>query len=206
MTDEAERETAGREGAPGEGQALHVLALDAPNVDAVLASFLGRKPEPADRPDFKALRAWFVEGAGSEATEACVFVNVPEDRTARQALAGWIQWLKTEGFQVFGRPKHNGEGDIDDAVAQHLRRRNDEGHLRRVVLVSNDAKAFLPVLLELAGQGVQVQVLGFTENAGDLAARSEIEFIDLEDVPGVFAFPVPGRVRLDRLPPEGAWL
>jgi uncharacterized protein len=32
-----------------------------------------------------------------------------------------------------------------------------------------------------------------------------LRFVDLEDVPGAFTTPL-DRVRLDDLPPEGAWL
>ena len=33
----------------------------------------------------------------------------------------------------------------------------------------------------------------------------DVEFVDLEDIPGVFQNPLP-RVNLDKLPEGGAWL
>ena len=41
--------------------------------------------------------------------------------------------------------------------------------------------------------------------AGYAISSDLIEFIDIEDVPGAFVEPL-DRVRLDALPPDGAWL
>ena len=38
-----------------------------------------------------------------------------------------------------------------------------------------------------------------------LAASEELEFVDLEEIPGVFREPLP-RISLDSLPDGGAWL
>ena len=43
------------------------------------------------------------------------------------------------------------------------------------------------------------------EIAGYAISSDLIEFIDIEDVPGAFVEPL-DRVRLDALPPDGAWL
>lgn len=58
-------------------------------------------------------------------------------------------------------------------------------------------------------RGVAVTVLGFREHANwALHAAGEVahfEFVDLEDIEGVFREPLP-RVNLDNLPEGGAWL
>jgi putative heme uptake system protein len=50
-----------------------------------------------------------------------------------------------------------------------------------------------------------VQVLGFREHASWALASDTLEFVDLEDIPGVFREPLP-RIGLDSLPEQGAWL
>ena len=58
---------------------------------------------------------------------------------------------------------------------------------------------------DLLSEGVPVTVLGFHEHASWAVINEEIDFVDLEDIPGVFREPLP-RVNLDQLPEEGAWL
>jgi uncharacterized protein len=48
-------------------------------------------------------------------------------------------------------------------------------------------------------------VLSFSEVAGYALESDLLQFVDLEDVPGAFTSPL-DRVRLDALPPQGAWL
>ena len=48
-------------------------------------------------------------------------------------------------------------------------------------------------------------MLSFAEVAGYAQESDLLTFVDLEDVPGAFISPLP-RVRLDNLPPGGAWL
>jgi uncharacterized protein len=48
-------------------------------------------------------------------------------------------------------------------------------------------------------------VLGFREHSSWAVGSELLEFLDLEDIPGVFREPLP-RVSLDSLPPEGSWL
>jgi uncharacterized protein len=60
-------------------------------------------------------------------------------------------------------------------------------------------------LEQLARDGVEVVVLSFSEVAGYALESEVLRFVDLEDVPGAFTTPL-DRVRLDDLPPEGAWL
>ena len=49
------------------------------------------------------------------------------------------------------------------------------------------------------------RVLGFREHASWALASDTLEFVDLEDIPGVFREPLP-RIGLDSLPEQGAWL
>ncbi len=72
-------------------------------------------------------------------------------------------------------------------------------------MASGDGRNFLEPLEDLARAGVQVVVLSFSEVAGYALESDLLTFVDLEDVPGAFITPLE-RVRLDALPPEGAWL
>ena len=74
-----------------------------------------------------------------------------------------------------------------------------------LVVASADGQAFRAPLEEIAHDGVQVQVLGFREHASWALASDTLEFVDLEDIPGVFREPLP-RIGLDSLPEQGAWL
>ena len=92
--------------------------------------------------------------------------------------------------------------DPDAAVTDELRTtiRRD-----RREPASADGQAFREPLLEVVGDGVPVTVIGFREHASWALSTEELEFIDLEDIPGVFREPLP-RIGLDSLPDEGAWL
>ena len=74
-----------------------------------------------------------------------------------------------------------------------------------MIVASADGQAFREPLLEVVGDGVPVTVIGFREHASWALSTEELEFIDLEDIPGVFREPLP-RIGLDSLPDEGAWL
>jgi hypothetical protein len=71
-------------------------------------------------------------------------------------------------------------------------------------VASHDAKAFAEPLARLARQGVHAVVLGFRERAGYAAGHPDLDFVDLEDVPGAFARPLP-RTNLFDLPSAGRW-
>ena len=179
-----------------------LLVVDAANIDMTLTSFVGR-PTQRERPDFGVLARWLRDRAGPDRlAEACVFVNVAQQNAG--PLRGWVMWLLEQGYRVFARPKV-GTSDIDEDIVAHLRLRRDEGRLQEALVASNDAKAFLEPLEDLARGSVRVVVLGFEEFAAGLADSPLIEFLDLEDVPGLFETGLPNRVRLDRLPMEGRW-
>ena len=54
-------------------------------------------------------------------------------------------------------------------------------------------------------ESLPVTVLGFHEHAAWAVGHADINFVDLEDIEGVFREPLP-RVNLDNLPEGGAWL
>ena len=78
-------------------------------------------------------------------------------------------------------------------------------YLGEVKLSSADGQAFKQPLEEIARDGVPVQVLGFREHASWALASDTLEFVDLEDIDGVFREALP-RIGLDSLPEQGAWL
>jgi len=87
----------------------------------------------------------------------------------------------------------------------HIRLRAGEGHLRHVVVASGDGRAFREPLEELEAGGTAVTVIGFREHASFALNSDTLEFVDLEDIEGVFREPLP-RITLDSLPDTGAWL
>src|SRR5918997_844657 len=72
-------------------------------------------------------------------------------------------------------------------------------------LASGDGRAFREPLEELDAAGTAVTVIGFREHASFALTSEVIEFVDLEDIDGVFREPLP-RITLDSLPDTGAWL
>lgn len=180
----------------------HVLVWDAPNIDMSLGDILDDKPTARERPDMHVLGRWLVDRVGGpEGVEGCVFVNVAPH--AAGALRGWVLWLLEEGFRVFAKPKED-DGDIDQDMLDHLWARLEGGGLESVHVGSNDVRNFLGPLEELTDRDVDVTVLGFSEYAAGLRDHELIEFVDLEDIPGLFTEPLP-RVDLGALPAEGRW-
>ena len=195
--------------APGGGRApLDLLIWDAPNIDMTLSTVIGARPTAASRPRFDAIAAWFVDGAGdaqapdAPEVEACVFANIPP---VVGSLQRWVEALRGFGFAVFARPKAQPDDDIDQAMLDHIDVRRHSHRMRRLVVFSGDGRNFADPLEELARDGVQVVVVAFSEVAGYAISSDLLHFIDIEDVPGAFAVPL-DRVRLDALPPGGAWL
>jgi uncharacterized protein len=187
---------------------LDLLIWDAPNIDMTLSTVIGARPTAASRPRFDAIAAWFVEGAGdpdvpdAPEVEACVFANIPP---SVGSLQRWVEALRGFGFAVFARPKTAPDDDIDQAMLDHIDVRRHSHRLRRLVVFSGDGRNFADPLEELSRSGVEVVVVAFSEVAGYAISSELLEFIDIEDVPGAFAVPL-DRVRLDALPPDGAWL
>jgi uncharacterized protein len=197
--------------APRDGRArppLDLLIWDAPNIDMTLSTVIGARPTAETRPRFDAIAAWFVEGADDPESsdppevEACVFANIPP--VAGQ-LQRWVEALRGFGYAVFARPKTQPDDDIDQAMLDHIEVRAHSHQLRRLVVFSGDGRNFAEPLEERVRQGTQVVVVAFSEVAGYAISSDLLQFIDIEDVPGAFAAPL-DRVRLDALPPDGAWL
>ncbi len=179
-----------------------LLAVDAPNLDMVVATLFDRRPTSRERPDYAALLRWF-RGRASENgqdTEAAVFLNVKAETADR--VAPWVLWLLQTGFRVFVKPKI-GDSDIDSDLVDHLLRPDVE--LAEVVLVSHDARAFTEVAERLARGGVRVTIAAFFEYAGPMVRSPHLDFVDLADIPGLFHTPLPPRVSLHNLPPQGRW-
>ena len=182
---------------------LDLLVWDAPNIDMTLANVIGGRPTPASRPRFDAVARWLVTEAGSREVEGCVFANVPPGGAV--SMRGWVEAIRSFGYAVFARPKLGPEDDVDADMLAHIELRASSHRLHRLVVASGDGRNFLEPLERLASGGVDVVVLSFAEVAGYAQESDLLTFLDLEDVPGAFTSPLP-RVRLDNLPPGGAWL
>lgn len=188
-----------------------LLVWDAPNLDMGLGSLLGGRPTAAHRPRFDALGRWLLArtaelsagrpGASLE-PEATVFTNIAPG--SADVVRPWVEALRNVGFAVFAKPKTDDDSDVDTDMLDHIALRRHEG-LAGLMVASADGQAFKLPLEALAAQGVDVAVLGFREHASWALASDTLEFVDLEDIPGVFREPLP-RIGLDSLPEQGAWL
>lgn len=195
--------------APGPQNLL--LVWDAPNLDMGLGAILGGRPTAAYRPRFDAIGRWLLGRAAelSDATglriepEATVFTNVTPG--GADVVRPWVEALRNVGFAVFAKPKLDDDSDVDPDMLDHIRRRHAEGVLRGLVVASADGQNFRETIDELIAEGLPVTVLGFHEHASWAVSADAIDFVDLEDIPGVFREPLP-RISLDQLPAEGAWL
>lgn len=193
-----------------------LLVWDAPNLDMGLGSILGGRPTAAHRPRFDALGRWLLSrtaelssrrdaetgAVASLEPEATVFTNIAPG--SADVVRPWVEALRNVGFAVFAKPKIDDDSDVDSDMLEHIALRRREG-LAGVVVASADGQAFRIPLEEIAHEGVPVQVLGFREHASWALASDSLEFVDLEDIPGVFREPLP-RIGLDSLPEQGAWL
>jgi putative heme uptake system protein len=188
-----------------------LLVWDAPNLDMGLGSILGRRPTGLERPRFDALGRWLLGRAAdvsanhdtvSAEPEATVFTNIAAG--SADVVRPWVDALRNVGFAVFAKPKLDEYSDVDSDMLEHIAQRYGEG-LAALVVASADGQAFREPLEEISRSGVPVQVLGFREHASWALASDTLEFVDLEDIAGVFREPLP-RIGLDSLPDKGAWL
>jgi uncharacterized protein len=198
---------------PDAGPAVQrvLLVWDAPNLDMGLGSILGRRPTALERPRFDALGRWLLArtaevGADrqdvSTEPEATVFTNIAAG--SADVVRPWVDALRNVGFAVFAKPKLDEDSDVDSDMLGHIAQRSQEG-LAALMVASADGQAFRAPLEEISRNGVPVQVLGFREHASWALASDTLEFVDLEDIAGVFREPLP-RIGLDSLPEKGAWL
>ncbi|GAY18784.1 NYN domain-containing protein [Mycobacterium sp. shizuoka-1] len=188
-----------------------LLVWDAPNLDMGLGSILGGRPTAAHRPRFDALGRWLLTrtaelSAGhpeiSVEPEATVFTNIAPG--SADVVRPWVEALRNVGFAVFAKPKVDEDSDVDSDMLAHIELRRREG-LAAVLVASADGQAFRAPLEDIARAGTPAYVLGFREHASWALASDTLEFVDLEDIPGVFREPLP-RIGLDSLPEQGAWL
>ena len=188
-----------------------LLVWDAPNLDMGLGSILGRRPTATERPRFDALGRWLLARAAEVAVnrndvsaepEATVFTNIAAG--SADVVRPWVDALRNVGFAVFAKPKLDEDSDVDSDMLEHIAQRSQEG-LAALMVASADGQAFRLPLEEISRSGVPVQVLGFREHASWALASDTLEFVDLEDITGVFREPLP-RIGLDSLPERGAWL
>ncbi|WP_197375750.1 NYN domain-containing protein [Mycolicibacterium baixiangningiae] len=196
---------------PPPGAQRVLLVWDAPNLDMGLGSIIGGRPTAAHRPRFDALGRWLLArtadlSAGRQDVvlepEATVFTNIAPG--SADVVRPWVEALRNVGFAVFAKPKIDEDSDVDGDMLEHIALRRREG-LAAVLVASADGQAFRLPLEEIAREGIPVQVLGFREHASWALASDTLEFVDLEDIPGVFREPLP-RIGLDSLPEQGAWL
>jgi putative heme uptake system protein len=199
------------EAEPGPPPRRVLLVWDAPNLDMGLGSILGRRPTALERPRFDALGRWLLsrtadvsanDDAVSIEPEATVFTNIAAG--SADVVRPWVDALRNVGFAVFAKPKLDEDSDVDSDMLAHIAQRSREG-LAALMVASADGQAFREPLEEIARGGVPVQVLGFREHASWALASDTLEFVDLEDIAGVFREPLP-RIGLDSLPDKGAWL
>ena len=192
-----------------------LLVWDAPNLDMGLGSILGGRPTAAHRPRFDALGRWLLARTADLSAErspdeppviyepeATVFTNIAPG--SADVVRPWVEALRNVGFAVFAKPKVDDDSDVDSDMLDHIALRRSEG-LASVFVASADGQAFRLPLEEIAREGIGVRVLGFREHASWALASDTLEFVDLEDIPGVFREPLP-RIGLDSLPQQGAWL
>src|SRR5580693_2663533 len=174
-----------------------LLVWDAPNLDMGLGSILGRRPTALERPRFDALGRWLLgrtaevaashDDTGTE-PEATVFTNIAAG--SADVVRPWVDALRNVGFAVFAKPKLDEDSDVDRDMLEHIEQRRQEG-LAALVVASADGQAFRQPLEEVARGGTQVQVIGFREHASWALASDTLEFVDLEDIAGVFREPLP---------------
>lgn len=199
--------------APGDVRRV-LLVWDAPNLDMGLGAILGGRPTAAYRPRFDALGRWLLsrtaelsaKGGGKGRRiepEATVFTNIAPG--SADVVRPWVEALRNVGYAVFAKPKVDDDSDVDDDMLRHIDLRSRGAGLAGLVVASADGQAFREPLEAVAATGVPVQVVGFREHASWAVASELLEFVDLEDIPGVFREPLP-RVSLDSLPAEGSWL
>jgi len=194
---------------PPAGRVL--LVWDAPNLDMGLGSILGRRPTALERPRFDALGRWLLARTAEVSSarpgvviepEATVFTNIAPG--SADVVRPWVDALRNVGFAVFAKPKIDEDSDVDRDMLAHIAQRHQEG-LAALVVASADGQAFRQPLEEIARTGVSVQVIGFREHASWALASDTLDFVDLEDIAGVFRESLP-RIGLDSLPDQGAWL
>lgn len=172
-------------------------------MDKRLSEVIGTEPSLTTRPIMEAVYLWLLRrcSPGQDA-DAFLFTTVLEG--SEDITTPSITRVRNAGFAVMVKPQRSRTGTVDFTgdILGRIDELHGRGRLSEVIVASHDGAAFGDRLEELAGAGVGVAVLGFREKAGYAAHNRAIEFIDLEDVPNVFAQELP-RTNLFDLPTEG---
>ncbi|MFN0027796.1 MAG: hypothetical protein ACKV2O_11555 [Acidimicrobiales bacterium] len=168
-----------------------------------LAEVIRQKASGATRPRMDAVAAWLATRCGpGERVEACVFANVGTGH--EEPLARWVANLRDWGWSVFVKPKTQPRDDIDAEMIRYIERPFRQGSLVELIVASHDARAFGAALQRYAQAGVTVTVLGYRERERVAATNANLQFVDIEDVPGAFVEQLP-RTNLYDLPSGGRW-
>ncbi len=175
-----------------------VAIIDAPNIDAVTTNVIGHRPGRHDRFDPIVFDRW-AQSLSDATVETALFTNVPTPTAP--GFVGWLNFLVESGIDVFAKPKLHSTDDIDDDMVAHIASRE----WATVTVFSHDAECFADPLAGLARGGIPVRAVGFRECAGRLAYTPGVEFVDAEDIPGLYRTRLP-RMRLENLPSAGGWL
>ena len=181
-----------------------ILIWDAPNMDMALGNFYDRPPVAQERPNMGRLMNWLVQRCGEEdLPRACVFVNIITGRPSNPRFHNWLRYLSTQGYYVFAKPKDDdGSGDVDEDMLKFIREWTN-ADLREVIIASHDAQCFQEIVTELTSNGVDVLLLGFSEQANGWDDSATRMFMDLQSVPGIFDQPPPRHIDIWSLPAEG---
>ena len=170
-------------------------------------------PTALERPRFDALGRWLLArtaevAAGQSGRTLQPSPKPPCSPTSRRAAPKWCGrgWMRcvTWGSPSSPNPKST-KTAMSTATCSTTSRSGVHEGLAALVVASADGQAFRLPLEEISRGGVPVQVLGFREHASWALASDTLEFVDLEDIAGVFREPLP-RIGLDSLPEQGAWL
>lgn len=182
-------------------------AADAAAEDAVSGEDAATKDSSGTEDSVAAVTAQAAASRPIEARpiepEATVFTNIVPG--SAEVVRPWVDALRNVGYAVFAKPKLSEDSDVDPDMLDHFEVRRHTVGLAALIVASADGQAFREPLLEIAADGVPVTVVGFREHASWALSAPELEFLDLEDIPGVFREPLP-RIGLDSLPDDGAWL
>ena len=167
----------------------YLLVWDAPNMDMGLGAILGGRPTAAYRPRFDAIGRWLVELAfDNDATpEAAVFTNVTPG--GADVIRPWVEAIRNVGFAVFAKPKLHEDDDVDPDMVEYIKANRE--NLSGVIVASADGQNFQHLLEQLSASGLPTCVLGFHEHTSWALTHPDIEFVDLEDIEGVFREPLP---------------
>jgi len=176
------------------------LVWDLPNMMATLGKIVGSSTAKKSRYEYASLAKYVVETAGEELTPAgTVFMNVPREQVS--GLQRLAVMFRSCGFGVYARPKI-ADSDIDDNLVAHVETNaSDTAHL----LIATHDKTLIERTAAVLDPSCRITVLGFEEQSSYAMSSDRMEFVDLEDIDGMFAKPL-ARALFTRLPDEGAYL